>query len=137
MNAAADHEHGLVRRRDPTGILRRKRPRVGEPLVVRPDLGELRDVLRRADDGGDGRVALGRRTDVHDRHAIRTFVNQREVSFDISCRSELPIRPHPKSKMRLRGWYLGGGPVRGTRLGQRQNREEQATAPENSVNCHR
>ncbi len=101
MNAGADRDDCLVRRGQRPRLFRRQRPRIGQPLVRRPDPREIPDVLGSADDRGDGAVAFGRAAEVDELDAIGRRRDLLEVAIDGLGRRQLPIGAHAEPEVRL------------------------------------
>ena len=101
VDAGADGDDRLVRRRELPRLVGRERARIGQPLVGRPNPLEIPDVLRRADDGGDRAVALGRRPRSTSFDAIGCGGDELEVALDGVGRRQLAVGAHPEAEVRL------------------------------------
>ena len=101
MNAGADRDDCLVRRGQGPRLFRRQRPRIGQPLVRRPDPREVPDVLGSADDRGDGPVAFSRSAEVDELDAIGRRRHLLEVAIDRLRGRQLPIGAHAEPEVRL------------------------------------
>jgi hypothetical protein len=131
VDAAANGDDGLVRRRDRPGFVGRKGARICQPLVGRADSIEISYVLGRADDGGGRSMALGGGAEVDHLHAVRLRCHRLEVLLDtISCRQPAG-RAHAKAEVRFGRGYLGAQLARRRkRKRDRRQEDDESKAPE-------
>lgn len=101
VDARADRDDGLVRRRQAPRVVLRERAWIGELLVGGADLIEIADVRRRRDDGRRGAMAFGRRAEIDERDAIRRRRECLEVLVDVVSGRDLAVAARAETELSL------------------------------------
>ena len=107
VDAAADGDDHLLRRRQAPGLVGLERARIGQAEVGRADLVEVADVLRRAHHGGRRRMPLGGAAEVDQLHAIGLRRDEREVAGDVVSGRETTVGSEAETEVGVWRGNLG------------------------------